>query len=207
MWWCGLALILGGLIGAIGTLIRPVSELTSSTLDPIWTPLNVAYTASNLLLAFGMVGIYLRQAEAVAGWLGMLILLITFADATMSSGQTVIAAYAFPYIALQPDAPELISGIISPGGPLAAMVPYMQVLYTLDWGWVALGLLVARAGVLAPASGWLLLVSSLITMLLPLPNNVMWLSMIAQVAFALSFAWIGFQLLGLPSAWRRPAQT
>jgi hypothetical protein len=191
--WCGLALIVGGILGALGTALQPVSTLTSSTLDSRWVPVNLLYIASNLLILFGLVGLYLRQIEK-AGVLGFIAFVLTFFDTALTAGETVVTTYVFPYIARQPDAPQLISGIISPGGPLAAMVPMMQLLTVLDVGFLLLAVVVVRAGVLAPASGWLLLISSIMTMIFPLPNSAVIPGIIAQVAFSLSFSWLGYQI-------------
>ncbi len=61
--WGGLALCLGGILGVVGTLVQPMSTLTSATLDYWWTPSSIIDIIGNLLILIGLVGLYLRLID------------------------------------------------------------------------------------------------------------------------------------------------
>jgi hypothetical protein len=201
--WGGVALLAGGVVGAAGTVVQPASPLLEATLDRGWMWASMLYVISNILIQFGLVGVYLRLAKH-EGILGFLAFVLAFTCTAVATALVVLAAFAYPYIALQPNAPELLSDVTAPGGPLATEIPFDTAFTILDIGFVLLSIVIIRARVILPAAGWVLLATTVLTNIFPV-NGAWWqLGMASQVIWALALAWIGYLLITPPELSRRP---
>jgi hypothetical protein len=87
-----------------------------------------AYIFVTVLIALGLVGLYMRQAEQ-AGVLGLIAFLVTFIGGVLTSdltwGETFLASW------LAEAAPELLEA--DPSGALAAGVVLSYLLFALGW--------------------------------------------------------------------------
>lgn len=66
---CGIALLLGGAIHALASFFHLNNGDPSSVKSRLWTPLQVAFAVSFLLIGIGVLGLQLRQGNQ-AGWPG-----------------------------------------------------------------------------------------------------------------------------------------
>ncbi len=192
--WIGLVLLLGGILGAIGSLFRPTSDASSLALSTQWVPVHTLFVAANLCIGFGLFGLYLRQADRL-GALGFLALVLAvFAD-MLSVAVAAIQAYVYPGIAAMPDAPKLLSEFISPAGPLP-LVSWLNLAFLILYepGFILLSLLTVRASLLPPFPSWLLLIGSVVSNAVLLGPSWALIGLIGYEAFSLGFAWLGYAL-------------
>ena len=190
--------MIGGALGAVGEISQPFTTASSAALEGRWIPVHTLFVAANVLIAFGLVGLYVRQAQQV-GWLGFIAFVFAIFATSLSVGSAAIEAYVFPYVAAQPNAPKLLSEFISSNGPLAAALPLdltWVILYEL--GYILTAIATIRAGVLPRWAGWLLLASSVLANLVFLGGRAELIGLWIHVVFGLSLSALGYAL------WREP---
>jgi hypothetical protein len=69
--WGGAALVIGGLIQIVVGFLHPDDNVPGSLLNPIFVTVHLIAAVGFIAMAFGLVGLYLRQAEA-GGRLGFM---------------------------------------------------------------------------------------------------------------------------------------
>ncbi len=124
--------------------------------------------------------------------LGFIAFVLSVVTTVLATVSTAIAGYVFPYIALQPDAPQYYTEIIAPGGPLASLIPLGQALTVADVGFMLLGVVIIRTGVLSRWAGWLLLITTILGDVFPFPAEPILLTAAGQIAWCLVLVWLGF---------------
>jgi len=115
--WSGLAAIVGGLLyvafgvvaSALGLSYDPSVVTTGG-----WVFWNTVLLAGVVLVLLGLVGLYLRQAEA-AGNLGFIGFLVAFIGQALIVGPTLVAGFLLPGVARE--APALLEAIAAFEGP------------------------------------------------------------------------------------------
>ncbi|MGB8643743.1 MAG: hypothetical protein WCF84_00770 [Anaerolineae bacterium] len=198
--WCGVALLIGGMLGAVGEAVQPLNTASSAALSPAWIPVHTLFLAADVFIAFGLFGLYLRQADK-AGWLGLIAFVLAVFATALSIGSAAIQAYVFSYVAAQPNAPKLLSEFTSPGGPLAAVGP-LDLTWVLLYepGFILTAIATIRAGVLPRWAGWLLLASSVLANLVFLGGRAELVGLWIHIVFGLSLAALGY------AVWANPGQ-
>jgi hypothetical protein len=119
----GISLVLGGLLGAVAVALHP-----SNMIDPVNIPVHLALYSAVMLIALGLPGLYVRQAErsGVVGLIGTVVLFfgLVFADPIHS----VLEFTVVPVLAADPATRPLLDGP-PPGlmGPLMIAVPVLLI--------------------------------------------------------------------------------
>jgi hypothetical protein len=146
----GAALVLGGILQAVGSALHPDDTApTRYFFDPRWPLTHVALALSFLLLIFGLMGLYSRGL-AGGGWLSLV-------------GVTFAEAFLLPIIAAnQPARP--LADWLDPSGPLAgAVVVSLAALFCYNLGFVVLGVTGEYVGKLPRGSGSIVAITTLLT--------------------------------------------
>ena len=156
--WSGAALGLGGVLLFIASLINPALTDPNAVLSSLWTPVHVLIWSTSLLNAFGLIGLYLQQAEE-AGWMGWVGFLLAFFGNGVSSAGPAVEAYALPAMAVREAGPKTVEALLfDPAGPLRGLVLVLGTSFVVtSVGYVLTGIAIVRAGVL-PRWGGLLLI-------------------------------------------------
>jgi hypothetical protein len=188
-------LALGGILGAAFVIISR-GEMTGamSMLTGRWILAHNLHFASAALLLFGVVGVYMSHGHrlTVGGHFAFVLALLGtaffFATGVMSSA-------VLPVIA------RLSPEVVAREGPLfTPLLPALIVsVFIFQLGWVALGMVIANAGLLPRWAGFTTAAGAAIGLIPPRPfGNAPWMFMdVAWVIFA-----IGLTGLGL-AGWRR----
>lgn len=180
----GLAAILAGVLLVLGELMNllidfetdPVEAATSGTS----IVQSVVFLLGVALLLVGLVGLYIRLAEATGGLLGLVGFLLALVGTGMVMGVLWDQTFTVPALAqvaptlLESDPPALVNfGFI-----------FSFVLFGL--GWLLFGVEAYRARVYPRIAVILLMVGAVLT-ILPLP--------FVGLVFAVGLAWLGLALL------------
>jgi hypothetical protein len=188
--WSGLILIVGGVLLVICEVFTPAGDDLKVTLDPQWVALNTFGMITNLCVAFGLIGLYLDQADEGGGW-GLLAFGLAFLACGLSIATAAIGAYVYPAFARMNNAPKLISELTGPTGPLA-LVGELDMAFGICFlvGFIFLGIITVRAGVLSRWPSWLLLISSAVGV-----TNMTGPALIgtlSNIVFGVALGWLGF---------------
>ncbi len=155
--WTGLVLIVGAVVLVIHQLSHPLGEAAAYTREAMWVPSHLLGYLAFQLLAFGVIGLYARQARA-AGRLGLVAFVLTTVGLVIAAGgQLMVGAVLQPLTAAR--TPELWD----PDGPVSTDRA-VRLVFGLANLWVP-GLLLmaiatARARVLPRWPAWLIGVSA-----------------------------------------------
>ena len=160
--WSAIALLLSALTGIISILATPSDFAPNAMLSDLWTPTHAVLTGSYMLFVFGLIGIYVIQADK-AGRLGSIGFVLTFFGTLILTAQVIVSTWILPVIALQPNAPKTAFEMFDPAGPLAAfsIVVFADYVPTVI-GLVLLGIAIMRSGVLPRWAGLLLIIGTLL---------------------------------------------
>ena len=160
--WSAIAWLFSALTGIIYTLLIPSDYAENAVLSSLWTPMHALATASYILFPFGLVGVYLVQADK-AGRIGSIGYVLAFFGTSMLVAQVVVATWILPVIALQPNAPKTAFEMLDPAGPLAAFSSVILFAYLpAGIGLILIGIATMRAGVLPRWAGLLLIISTVL---------------------------------------------
>lgn len=193
------ALALGGITGAAFVIVSRGEIMGAlAMLSPRWMVAHNLHFTSAALLLFGVVGLYLAHAPRmhVTGHFAFVLALLGtgFYFAT-----GVITAAVLPFVA------GTAPNVVSPGGPLFhPVLPALIVSVGLfHGGWLALGIVTARAAIFPAWTGWMVALGSIIALIPPQPfGRVPWIvTDIGWVIFAIGL--IGMGLHG----WRNSTAT
>jgi len=162
--WSGACVALGGLSIAAYMLIHPWAERTGAVATTTqWVVSHGFHFVGALLLLLGLTGLYLRQRERT-GWAGLVGFLLAFVGTALFVGTGLSSAFLWPAIAFE--APTFVA---SGGGmfthPLA-LGPILAARVFLVLGFVWLGVVSFRAGVL-PRWGSILVIVGVVATNLP----------------------------------------
>ncbi len=174
------------------TLLFPNTGPTvpaSAVMSPLWSPIWIMGCVGGVLLLFGLVGLYLRQAK-LAGLVGLLGFLLTFLGVLFTS---IVAGFFFisvlPYLATKggsaiEDGFSMVALFGLGGGVL------------LFLGTILLGISILRAAIFPRLVGIFMLVGGVLSpaAILGLNLVVSLIGSVSTILLALSFAWIGMIL-------------
>jgi hypothetical protein len=178
----GIALLIGGGITALGTLIQ--TFLTEDVVNPFWIPVAICLFAGTLLLQIGFPAVYLRQMKR-AGTLGLLGFIFLFCGlAQFDIGFRFFDLVILPWFGKSAD--------LNP--PLNFILYSLSATALLFLGSVLFGIAHFRAGVLSKGPVILLLVGLLVNRA---GGHVPHLQDFGGMLFSLSFAWFGLALLSV----------
>jgi|SRR5713226_2453534 len=193
----GLALLLGALLGIIGTILGsalfPGNDPHQYT-TPLWLVVTLVGFIGPLLLLLGLPGIPALQASR-AGWLGFIGFILTFIGGFLLTSFSVVTLLVFPWLAQV--APKLAAG----SGPPAIFVFFLVAGILFALGGILLGIAVMPAGILPGFAGLLLLIGAVLT-LVTIPLNGIISTIVSDVAFvlfAVGLGWMGYVLMSARS--------
>jgi len=195
--WGGAALALGGVLLFIASLINPALTDPNAVLSNLWTPVHILIWCASVLNVFGLIGLYLRQAEE-AGRLGLIGFIMSFFGNAVSSAGPAVEAYALPAIAVMRETgPKTVDALLfNPAGPLRGLVPVLAASFVVtSVGYILTGIAIMRAGVL-PRWGGLLLIIGPVTgfAFFAVPAAGYELTVIFAAVVGVAFAWLGYAL-------------
>jgi len=192
--WSSIAWLLSGLTGIISIALTPSDYAANAVLGGLWTPIHAVNTISYMLFMFGLVGVYLAQAER-AGNLGLIGFALTFFGVLMLTVQVAVAAWILPVIALQPNAPKTAFELLDPAGPLSAFSLVVFVAYVpAGIGLILFGIATIRAGVLPRLAAVLLMIGTVLTLgiLVGAPGEL--IVKVGDSVFDVGKIWIAYAL-------------
>jgi len=193
--WSAIAWLLSALTGIISIVLSPSDFAQNAVLGSLWTPIHAVLTISYMLFLFGLVGVYLVQADK-AGRLGSIAFVLTFFGALMLTAQVVVATWILPVIALQPDAPKTAFEMLDPSGPLAAFSSVVFVAYVpAGIGLILLGIATMRAGVLPRWAGLLLIIGIVLDLAVLVGPSGELIVKVGDVVVDVAKIWIVYALL------------
>jgi hypothetical protein len=188
--WSGLMSVLAGVLYALGALLHPVGEDAAAFASSRWVPAHLVYLVAVILMQFGLVGLYARQAEKV-GWLGLAGFVLAFIGTAFVGTIMYIVARVIHFIANE--APALFDQVAT---PLTDAVLALALGYVL--GYSLLGAATMRAGVLPRWSGLMLIIgaASFFISEAPLFDRALAHGIVTfgDVTFGLGLAWMGYAL-------------
>lgn len=185
--WSGLVSLLAGLLYALGAFLHPVGEDLAAINSPNWVPAHLVYWVSAILMLFGLVGLYARQARKT-GWLGLLSFVLAFLGTILVGSILIVSATLIPLIAAE--APAILEEAI-------ALPAFMLPVFVLGFGlgYVLFGMATMRAGTFPRWSGLLLIVGVSLFMISEVALSDRTLShlmvTVGDVLFGLGFVWMG----------------
>lgn len=191
----GLALLLGGIFQALGTVLHPNDTgATGYFFDPRWAPAHLALAVSYLLLVFGFTALYLviaPKAEVLATF-GFVVAEV---GAVLLVGITLAEAFLLPVIASgRPPAP--LAAWLDPTGPLSgAVVVSLVALVANNVGDYILGAAIWRAGRFPRPAVALLLLGTALTNGEFFGSLGFALYVLGGVTLGGGLAWLGFSVV------------
>jgi hypothetical protein len=160
--WSAIAWLLSALTGIISIIFTPSDFVDNAMLSRQWVPTHAVLTASYMLFVFGLIGVYVIQAEK-AGRLGSVGFVLTFFGALILTAQVIAATWILPVVALQANAPKTAFEMFDLVGPLAAFSSVVFAAYVpAGLGLILLGIATMRAGVLPRWAGLLLIIGTVL---------------------------------------------
>lgn len=195
----GLAAMAGGglfvILDVLESLLFGSLPYDQAAASGAWILVQGSYLAATVLIALGLVGLYLRQAEQ-AGTLGFVAFLAAFSSAMMAAGASWSETFFGSWLAQA--APQLLEA--DPSGALAAGLILTFALFAL--GGLLFGLASLRAGVLPRGAAVLLMIGAVLYPLLGVASIPF-----AAVLFGAALAWMGYALWSAAGTSEEPALT
>ncbi len=154
--WGGLALMLGGIGFAVHLITHPPGETAPYAFYALWVPSHLLGGIASLLIALGLVGLYLRQSENV-GVLGLIGFVLAFVGTTLAAGALIFLSVALiPFLAFRG-----MDSLVDPKGPLLSsssmkLATGLPVL-SLVVGLLILAIVTLRARLLPQRGAWLII--------------------------------------------------
>lgn len=184
----GIALLIGGVLAAIGTIGQAFND---TPLSPLWIPVSLAVSIGLLLVLLGLPAVYVRQMRR-AGMLGLIGFILFFLACVQFGGSSGLTDFVLlPWVTqLAP------GGLNSP--PLTFILFFLVAKLLTTIGSIVFGIATLRAGVLPKGSAILLLVGSVLFIVGGRIHVIPHLDFFGEILFFLSFVWFGFALLALP---------
>ena len=188
--WSGLISIFAGVLYALGALLHPVGEDAAAFASSTWVTAHLVYLVSVILMQFGLVGLYARQAEKT-GWLGLAGFVLAFIGTAFVGTIMYMVARVIHLIAKE--APALFDQVATPPTDAVLVLALGYVL-----GYCLFGAATMRAGVLPRWSGLLLIIGSVSFFISEAPLFDRALAHVivtfGDVVFGLGLAWMGYAL-------------
>lgn len=188
--WSGLASILAGVFYAVGALLHPVGEDLAAVNSSNWVPAHLVYWVSILLLHFGLVGMYARQAEQ-SGWLGLVGFVLALIGTALVGSILLYVSTVLPLIA--DEAQSIFDEAATPPD-------FLQPVFVFGFGlgWILLGIVTMRTGVLPRWSGLMLIIGVTLFVISEAGTFEETLAHLlvtaGDIIFGLALMWIGYTL-------------
>jgi hypothetical protein len=196
--WSGLACILGGVLFPISIAIHPLRDGPGVNNSP-YSAIHVLIAVALMLVLFGLLGLYLRQAEKI----GLTGFILAFIGTVLTYGLIVIEGFSWPTVGFYN--PEAVHNFDpSLAAPRGSSLVFIFVLGVAIFavGYIMFGIATMRARVLPRLGGLLIAIGAPIYFLgapaIPVlgPESVIVtvIETIGATAFGAGFAWLGYSL-------------
>ena len=195
---CGLALIIGGILGPIGHGLETIGRSAEAVMSPLWIPTHMSVWLSALLFAIGLCGLYAHIAHRAGAW-GLIAFLLLFLSQANMMSLMLIETLVTPSLALNDATRSVLeSGMFELSGWTALLIVPPRTL-----GPILFGLLLVRVGRPWRAPGVVIIGGELLTMALLAFGQGFWGIRVGNSLEELSLGWAGLML------WREtdPAMT
>ncbi len=154
--YAGLALMLGGIGFAVHLITHPPGETAPYAFYALWVPSHLLGGIASLLIALGLVGLYLRQSENV-GVLGLIGFVLSFVGTTLSAGALIFLSVGLiPFLASRG-----MDSLVDPKGPLLSSSSMKLAVglpaLSLVLGLLILAIVTLRARMLPQRGAWLII--------------------------------------------------
>jgi len=192
---CGVALLLGGVIHAIASIPHLNNSDPNSINSRLWTPLQISFALSFLLIGVGVLGVHLRQGDQ-AGWLGLIGVGLASFGSLLTVTTSFMWGFVAPYLARQEATPRAPNDLLGPKGAIPGIFNLLLTyIFILLPGFIVTGIVTISAGVLPSLAGWLVLIGIVVSQ----PGNMVArfaiLRNVGGVLFGIGLAWLGLALI------------
>lgn len=192
---CGVALLLGGVIHAIASIPHLNNSDPDSIKHRLWTPLQIGFALSFLLMGVGVLGVYLRQGEET-GWVGLLGVIMASFGALLTVTTSFMWGMVAPYLARQEVTPRAPNDLLGPTGAIPDIFKLLLTyIFLLLPGFILTGIVTINAEVLPALAGWLILGGIVVSQPGNMVSRLAILRNIGGVLFGIGLAWLGFALI------------
>jgi hypothetical protein len=194
--WSGFALLLGGVLTVLfGLVLYPTGggEGAHRTQGVFWVPAHTVHAISGILLLFGLLGLYARQASTT-GRLGLLGFALAFAGTALYVVTGAITAFVMPIVGhLDPAALEQDGAFL---GSAAIRAVFLSSNVLLAPGYVLVGLATLRPALLPRPAAFMTIVGAALANIPVQPFGPMpWIVVItALLILGVGLAWLGHAL-------------
>jgi hypothetical protein len=192
---CGIALLLGGTIHALASLFHLNNGDPGSVKNRLWTPLQITFAISFLLMGVGVLGLQLRQGDR-AGWLGLLGVGLASLGSLLTTTTSFMWAFVAPYLARQEPTPRAPNDLLGPKGAIPGVFQLLLTyIFILLPGFILTALTTILAGELPALAGWLVLIGIIVSQPGNMVARLAILRNVGGVLFGTGLAWLGWTLL------------
>ena len=199
--WSGFASMLGGLLFALGIAIHPLRHGQAVNAIP-YAAIHVLIAAALMLVLFGLVGLYVRQADQL-GQAGLYSFILAFSGNVWTYGLIITEGFMWPAVGLHDPAAVHNFGpnVVGARGSSLLFI-FFAGLALFAVGYALFGRATMRAGVLPRWGGVLIAIGAVLYVVggfsLPVlgPESAI-VSIIetsGAVPFGLGFNWLGYAL-------------
>jgi hypothetical protein len=201
----GIALALGGVLQIIIGFLHPDESKAGALLDPLFPVVHLIAAVSFMALAFGLVGWYLRHADA-GGKLGFLAFISAFVGTVLTVGFVIDESFFLVDAAARNPAIKTLNDFFPNATPqIQGYIPVLLsglLVYLI--GWVLVGVATMRVGMLSRWVG--LLISVGVFMTFGSLAGVNLIRVIGGVVYGIGLVWLGISLLTTQSETNAAAQ-
>ncbi len=191
--WSAFALVLGGIISIGRTILHPDETVPGALVNPLWTPVHIAAAISFMLLAFGLVGLYVWQARA-SGNFGFIAFALAFFGSVILVALTLDEAFFIHDIAIHNSSVQTLSDFFASADPdlrgYSLIFSGGGFIYLV--GYTLMGVAIARAGVFPRWAGWALAFGSVLSF--GTAFGFILIRVIGGVLYGIAFAYLGVAL-------------
>lgn len=199
--WSGLASMLGGALFAIGIALHPLRHGQAVNASP-YSAIHVLIAGALMLVLFGLVGLYIRQAEQV-GKSGLYSFILAFIGNLWTYGTIITDGFLWPAVGrYDPAAVHNLDPNAAGARGSSLLLIFFLGLALFAVGYALFGRATTRAGVLPRWGGVLIALGAVVYIVggfsLPLfgPESplVTIIETSGAVPFGLGFIWLGYVL-------------
>lgn len=180
--WAGLSAVVGGILFAVGIIIRP-ADGPESIATNLWVVAQYLFLGSLIFGVFGTFGLYARQVKE-AGLLGLVGFLMLIVARLLFTGLTFFEAFIIPVLATE--APQFIGGLFAGEYefPVVGVAGFAEII-----GGLLFGIAIIRAGILPRWAAILFIIG-----IVPGRFGPEVVVRISSVVLGIGLAWLGYAL-------------
>jgi hypothetical protein len=193
----GGALVIAGPVLFAASLINPAAVELDAILSSSWITVHLMIWMGSVLNVFGLIGLYLRQADE-GGRLGLVAFVLLFFGYVITAIAPAVEAMALPALAGAQDGANTVEALIfDPDGPLGILTVVVGVSFVVtSIGYILTGITILRAHVFPRASGILLIFGPLVSGIpLIVPGTLFAISVVYVGVVEVALFWLGVMLL------------